>query len=142
MDLIEIYCLLFTDTLVSNLAFITPGEIIFYTMKKFGLYNHYLVILISTLGFTMSIFLNYVFGIICYKILLPFSKEESRNIQLRIQNIRSSWYIPLILPLIAMPFLGKFIVLFAGLCRIPLPMTATIGVIAKFMYYSFSYIIL
>ncbi|MDC0864912.1 DedA family protein, partial [Rickettsiaceae bacterium] len=118
MDQVEIYLLLFTDTLVSNLVFITTPELIFHTMKKFGLHNGYLVVSISSLAFTISIFLNYLFGIICYKILLPFSKEESKIIEQRVSNIRNNKYTPLVLICAAIPFWGKFIILFAGLCRV------------------------
>jgi len=137
MNLTEIYLLLFTDTLVSNLAINTSAELVIHSMKIFNSYNPYTIIVVSTISFALASSINYLLGIICHKVLAPLANDEIALSQNKIEQIRRSKYFLLLLLLSAAPFFGKFVLVFAGFCRINLILTITIAVFAKLVYYSY-----
>ena len=143
MDQLEIYLLLFTDSLVSNFAFNNSTELAIFSMKIFQeLYNTYFVVPIATLASAIAFSANYALGIACYKILTPTNTEEPNpEKSKRIESIRKTKLLPILLILSASPFFGKFIILFAGFCRVPFARTIIIGTLAKFVYYVVSYAI-
>lgn len=137
MSLAETYFLLFTDTLVNNLAFNTSSEVMIEVMRVFGNHELSIIILVATAAFTIAGIINYIFGKTVYKILIP----TSQNIELstkRLQQIQSSRYLPLFLMLSATPFFGKFILLLAGFCQIRFMLAITIASFARFGYYIYS----
>lgn len=137
MNLTEMYLLLFTDTLVTNLAINTSAELVIHSMKIFNSYNHYLIILVSTISFAFASSINYLLGLICHKVLAPLTNEDVVSSQNKIEQIRRSRYLLLFLALSAVPFFGKFILVFAGFCRINLSLTIAITVFSKLVYYSY-----
>ena len=134
MNLIEIYTLLFADTIVSNFAFNTSEELAIYSMRVFGLYNPYIVIAVAALAFFIACCINYVLGIICYRVLSPLNSEENTE-NIKIDIVRNSKYLPLLLMLSAVPFFGKFVVLFAGFCKVRPILAIGISGLAKLVYY-------
>ena len=143
MNHLEIYLLLFTDTLVSNFAFNNSTELAVFSMKVFGFYNPYIVIFTASAAVAIAYCANYLLGIACYKILAPMNNDESgADNSKRIEAIRASKFLPLIILLSGVPFFGKFVILFAGFCRIPFFMTIALGTLAKFIYYIITYLIL
>jgi membrane protein YqaA with SNARE-associated domain len=143
MDQLEIYLLLFTDTFVSNFAFSNTTELALFSMKIFGVYNPYIVILTASGAIALVYLTNYILGMVCYKILSPLNEEEGRaNNSKKIEAIRSNKFLPLILLLSGVPFFGKFIILFAGFCRVRLLLAISIGTFAKLVYYTVNYLIL
>lgn len=137
MNLTEIYLLLFTDTLVSNLAINPSSELVIYSMKIFNSYNPYIIIAVAAVSFSIATCINYLLGMICHKILAPLKDEEASSSQNKIGQIRRSNYLFLLLTLSAIPFFGKFILVFAGFCRVNFSLTITIAVIVKLAYYSY-----
>lgn len=135
MNPLEIYTLLFTDTLVSNFAFNASSEMATSSMKIFGLHDPYIVVMVAALAFSVSCCINYVLGIICYKILSPLNSEENKE-NIKIDLVRNSKYLPLLLLLSAVPFFGKFIILFAGFCKVRPMLAICIGSLAKLVYYA------
>ena len=144
MDQLEIYLLLFTDSLVSNFAINNSTELAIFSMKIFSsLYNPYIVLATATCAVVVAFSANYLLGNACYKILAPMNAEESnQDNSKRIEAIRRSKLLPIILLLSGIPFFGKFIILFAGFCRVPFFKTIIIGSFGKFIYYSIIYLIL
>ncbi|CAN0577544.1 unnamed protein product [Ectocarpus sp. 12 AP-2014] len=144
MNQLEIYLLLFTDTLVSNFAINNSTKLAISSMKTFsGLYNPYIVLITATCAVITSFSANYVLGIACYKILAPMNAAESnKGNSEKIEVIRNLKLLPFILLLSGAPFFGKFVILFAGFCRIPFIKTIIIGSIAKFIYYAITYLLL
>ena len=136
MDILETYILLFTDTLVSNFAFNISTELAIHSMKIFGLYNSYLIILTASLAFMFAGCINYLLGILCYKILSPLSSREVAGGNINTEKMRRSKYLPLFLMLGGVPFFGKFITLFAGFCKVNPALTITVCTSARFTYYS------
>ena len=136
MNPLETYILLFTDTLVSNLAINSSYELVIHSMKIFGQYNSYLIIFVASSAFAVSCLANYLLGIICFRILSPLSPKESET-AIRTEKIRDNKYLPLLLLLSAFPFFGKFVILIAGFCKTRLLLTIIIAALAKFVYYSF-----
>jgi membrane protein YqaA with SNARE-associated domain len=136
MDLNETYTLLFTDSLVSNFAINFSDELVIHSMKVFGSYNPYLMVLVASFAFLLSACVNYVFGILCYNILKPFQPEEEGASKINPERVRSHKYLILILMLSAVPFFGKFVMLFAGFCRVPPLLTISIGSASRLIYYS------
>jgi membrane protein YqaA with SNARE-associated domain len=118
MNKTEIYSLLFTDTLVANLAFTPSAEVAIYTMKIFNNYNNYLIIIITASAFFIASCINYALGMACYKILAPFNAQERKLSLSRIEQLRNSKYLFLFLALGAVPFFGKFVSFAAGFCRV------------------------
>ena len=136
MDLLEIYTLLFTDTLVSNFAFNFSTELAFHSMKTFGLYNPYLVILVASVAFMASACINYAFGILCHNILMPFKSDTKEQSKINPDKIRNHKYLIVILMLSALPFFGKFIMLFAGFCKVRPLLAISVGSGARLLCYS------
>jgi membrane protein YqaA with SNARE-associated domain len=137
MNLTEMYLLLFTDTLVTNLAINTSSELVINSMKIFNSYNPYAIILVSTTSFALASSINYLLGIICHKVLSPLTNEDIVSSQSKIEQIRRSRYLLLFLALSAVPFFGKFVLVFAGFCRINLSLTIAIVIFSKLVYYSY-----
>lgn len=136
MDTLETYILLFTDTLVSNFAFNISTELAVHSMKIFGLYNSYLIILTASLAFMIAGCINYLLGILCYKILSPLSSGAAAKNNINTEKMRRSKYLPLLLMLGGVPFFGKFIMLFAGFCRVNPVLAIAVCTGARFIYYS------
>jgi membrane protein YqaA with SNARE-associated domain len=134
MSLVETYFLLFTDTLVNNLAFNVSSEVMIEVMSVFGNYEISIIILVATLAFTIAGIINYIFGKAVYKILIPTSQNSELSAK-RLQKIQNSRYLPLFLMLSAIPFFGKFILLLAGFCQIRFVLAITIASFARFGYY-------
>lgn len=129
MGQFEAYSLLFTDILVSNLIFIGTTDIAFGSMQIFGNYNRWLIILVAIFGYMLSTGINYLFGIVCYKILAPTSINKAHL-------FNNNKYLPLILALSCIPFFGKFIVLFAGFCKVRFRTVFFIATSSKLAYYA------
>ena len=136
MTLFETYTLLFVDTLVSNFAFNSSTEIAINAMKIFDSYNAYLVILVASVAFILASSINYIFGMACYKILSPLKSEEGESLNDRTEQMRHSPYLPLFLMISALPFFGKFIMLFAGFCNVRPLKALAISSGSRLVYYS------
>jgi len=136
MTQFEIYLLLFTDVLTANFAFNTSSEIVLDTMKLFGNYHKPLMLLVALIAYAFSIGINYILGVICYKILTPLG-EEQNQLNAKINSIKNFKLLPIIIAISFLPFFGKFIVLLTGFCRIKFKMVLLISVITKLVYYSF-----
>lgn len=136
MSLFEMYSLLFTDTLVSNFAFNISTELALHSMKIFGLYNSYLVTMVASLAFMLAACINYGLGILCYNILSPLKSEENNASSINTDKMRRNKYLPIFLMLSALPFFGKFIMLFAGFCKVRPILAISIGSLSRLIYYS------
>lgn len=136
MTQFEIYLLLFTDVLTANFAFNTSSEIVLDTMKLFGNYHKPLMLLVALIAYAFSIGINYILGVVCYKILTPLG-EEQNQLNAKINSIKNFKLLPIIIAISFLPFFGNFIVLIAGFCRIKFKMVLLISVITKLVYYSF-----
>jgi|GEM_PF-877606 membrane protein YqaA with SNARE-associated domain len=136
MTQFEIYLLLFTDVLTANFAFNTSSEIVLDTMKLFGNYHKPLMLLVALIAYAFSIGINYILGVVCYKILTPLG-EEQNQLNAKINSIKNFKLLPIIIAISFLPFFGKFIVLLTGFCRIKFKMVLLISVITKLVYYSF-----
>ena len=136
MDLIETYALLFTDSLVSNFAINFSDELVIHSMKVFGSYDSYLIVIVASFAFLISACINYIFGVLCHNILAPFRPQEEGASKINPEQIRSHKYLILMLMLSAIPFFGKFVILFAGFCRVPPMLAIFVGSASRLVYYS------
>ena len=136
MTQFEIYLLLFTDVLTANFAFNTSSEIVLDTMKLFGNYHKPLMLLVALIAYAFSIGINYILGVVCYKILTPLG-EEQNQLNAKINSIKNFKLLPIIIAISFLPFFGKFIVLLTGFCRIKFKIVLLISVITRLVYYSF-----
>ncbi len=132
----EVYFLLFTDVLVSNFAFNISYEIIFDSMKIFESYDIKLMIAVSMIAYSISIFINYLLGNVSRNILAPSDKEEKPNISF-MEYVKNFKFLPIIIALSAIPFFGKFIIFFLGMCRVNLRQLFFIAISTKLIYYVF-----
>ena len=134
MGQFETYLLLFTDVLTSNFAFNISSELVLDTMQIFGNYNKHLMLLVATAAYMFSICINYIFGTICYKILAP-SNQKAPELNSKIEYIRNSRFLLVIIAVSCLPFFGKFIILFSGFCQINFKKTLITSLFAKLIYY-------
>lgn len=137
MDHTEIYALLFTDTLTSNLAINISGELVLPSMKVFGNYDNFQILLVALAAYCIAICLNYVLGILCFKVLSPINSRDVENSKRVLDKIKNSKAIYLLLILSAVPFFGKFILVFLGFLRFRCSHTLLLGGIMKLLYLSY-----
>ena len=107
MSQFEIYLLLFTDVLTANLAFNTSSEIVLDTMNLFGNYHKQLMLSVALIAYVFSIGINYILGVACYKILSP-AKEEQIQLNTKINNIKNSKLLAVIIAIDFLPFFTIF----------------------------------
>ncbi len=135
MDKIEAYALLFTDSFFSNLVFSISDELVLYTMRYFGNYDNAAILAVVIAANILAICANYLLGIVLGNIL---SKPAST-----LKFIESlSKYNIIFLPLVVIPFCGKFIPVMAGLFRINFVKTLVVTTLAKACYYYISLLVL
>lgn len=137
MNQLESYSLLLSDSFFTNLAIDTSTELIVHTMKTFGNYNPILIIVIATIGFMLASIVNYFFGKIIFKVVAPSNKQKHTEMVDRTQSVRNSKLLPYILLISAIPFWGKFIILYSGFCNIRFSYMLSIVTLAKLAYYSY-----
>lgn len=137
MNHTEIYALLFTDTLTSNLAINISTELVLPSMKIFGNYNNFQILLVTLAAYCVAICLNYVLGILCFKVLSPINSRDVEHSKMVLDRFKNSQAIYLLLMLSAVPFFGKFIVVFLGFLRLRFAHTLLLGGGVKLLYLSY-----
>lgn len=137
MNQLETYSLLLSDSFFANLAIDTSTEFVIHTLKIFDNYEPIPVIIIATAGFFLASLVNYFFGKIVFKIVAPNDKVKHAAMIDRMDYIRQLRVLPLILLSSAVPFFGKFVVLFAGFCNIRFTYVISITTFAKLGYYTY-----
>jgi CBS domain-containing protein len=65
------------------------------------------------------------------------AKEEQNQLNTKINSIKNSKLLAVIIAISFLPFFGKFIVLFSGFCRIKFKTVLIISILTKLVYYSF-----
>jgi membrane protein YqaA with SNARE-associated domain len=101
-------------------------------LKYCGVWLLYLI-----LAYCIAICLNYVLGILCFKVLSPINSRDVEHSKMVLDRFKNSKIIYLLLMLSVVPFFGKFIVLFSGFCRIKFKTVLIISILTKLVYYSF-----
>lgn len=146
MNFHENYALLFTDSFTSNLVFRFTSEMALHTMKIFAHYDPFKLILVASVANCCAYIINYIFGVVVFKILRPNSHDmhshSARLSRERINIFKKSKWIPLFLILAILPFFGKFVLLFAGLVRLDFIKTIMITSSVKILYYIYFILIL
>jgi membrane protein YqaA with SNARE-associated domain len=105
------------------------------SMRIFGTYNTYSVIATASSAYLISIIINYFMGKIFYNILS--GKESDQPVTYpRIIEFRKFRYLLAFAALSAIPFFGKFVILFSGFCQINLLRIISFGIITKVIFYS------
>ncbi|MBN8511700.1 MAG: hypothetical protein J0L79_01530 [Rickettsiales bacterium] len=137
MNHTEIYALLFTDTLTSNLAINISTELVLPSMKIFGNYHNFQILLVTFAAYCIAICLNYVLGILCFKVLSPINSRNVEHSKMVLDKFKNSKAIYLLLILSAVPFFGKFIVVFLGFLRLRFSYTLLLGGAMKLLYLSY-----
>lgn len=137
MDHTEIYALLFTDTLTSNLAINISTELVLPAMKIFGNYSNFQILLVTLAAYCTAICFNYVLGVLCFKVLAPINSRDVEHSRMVLDKLRNSKIIYLLLMLSVVPFFGKFIVVFLGFLRLRFSHTLLLGGVMKLLYLSY-----
>lgn len=135
LEKLEQYLLLLSDSFFSNLAIDTQTETAIHTMQVFGNYNSLAMIAFAITGFFGAILVNYFFGTVLYKIFAPSNEERLKESNGRIEKLKSSKLLPFILLFSAQPIFGKFVLSFAGFCRIRFLYMLSICILAKLSYF-------
>lgn len=134
MNKTESYSLLFTDSLIGNLAINPSSEFIIYSMKMFATYNAAIMFIIVLCASFASITLNYFFGKILKKIFDNSVATKLNANQKTAEGIFNKYYI-LFLILSVVPICGKFIQLAAGVFNVRYARVITICMLLKAIYY-------
>ena len=134
MNKVESYSLLFTDSLIGNLAINPTSEFVVHSMKAFANYDVSLMFLIVVCASFISITLNYLFGKILKNIL---SISASNAINAKQKNISAIFnkYNILFLLLSIVPFCGKFVQVVAGVFDLKYIRVITLCMLFKTIYY-------
>lgn len=136
MPLLEVYLLLLTDTLTSNIIISVHEELILYTMLMFGSYNKLLILVIVVIASMFATSVNYFFGRILLNIFY-YTKDQQKLVrhQLFVQFFQKYSHILLIFTVVHM--WGKFILLVAGFTKINFSKVLGITTLAKICYYMY-----
>ena len=135
MNQIEVYTLLFTDSLVSNLVISLDRELIFHTMKVFGDHNKVAIVLTSTTASIFANCINYFLG----RVLFNFFYLTKNNVGNRVYDAYSQFiarYYVFVLMLSIIPFWGKFIILLTGFTKVNFFRVIGISGLMKLCYYT------
>lgn len=116
MNKIEAYTLLFTDSLVGNLAVSFNKEFVVHSMNLLGGYDPLIMLIICNLANILAIILNYFFGKVLFNIA-NYTKEKIFYLRYnQLKAIFTKYYIIFLL-LSTVPFFGKIIYVIAGFCN-------------------------
>ncbi|MGI4776440.1 MAG: hypothetical protein ACRYE9_05975 [Janthinobacterium lividum] len=134
MDKVESYLLLFTDSLVGNLALNPKGEFVIYTMNLLGCYNKKYMIFIVIAAALVSTCTNYLIGKVLTRILVSYvSCVPQRRNNLVVKYLLK--YNIFLLILAFLPNYGKFIQVFAGFFDYGIAKVLITSILSKFIYY-------
>lgn len=134
MNRTESYSLLFTDSLIGNLAINPSSEFIIYSMKMFANYNTVAMFTILLCANFVSITLNYYFGKILKKIFNNSAVTKLSDNQKTAKNLFNRYYI-LFLILSVVPICGKFVQVVAGVFDVKYSRVITTCMLLKAIYY-------
>ncbi len=106
-------------------------------MKIWGNYDNLYILLAATLGVSIGMLMDYMMGIVLYKIFLKYNNDE--NTVARYEKIKGLFnkYGNNILCLSFVPYLGKFIPLIAGFTKYSPARTLILSIFSKACYYFF-----
>ena len=135
--MIELYTLLFTDTLFANLVVSTSKEVVLESMHTFGYYDGRVVSVLVSSAWLFSVGINYFFGRVLHNIL----RIESVNFINRTEKVmtvinRDPIFVYTLLGLLSItPNVGKFVPLFAGFVKSDFRPVAISSFLMKSLYY-------
>ncbi len=135
MDLLENYSLLLTDSVFANTVFYGGKEMAFDIMHDLGGYDPIIMVIVATLGYAVSVLINYWFGRILYKIY-----DSSIDNKDAVQNYKSlkqgsQKYGAIILCFNMIPAIGPFLPVLASFLHFGLKRTLLFTIISRFSYY-------
>jgi membrane protein YqaA with SNARE-associated domain len=134
MNKVESYSLLFTDSLISNLAINPSSEFVIYSMKAFANYDNTLIFVIAVAASFISITLNYFFGKVL-KNILNISPSTSVNTKQKTAAAFFNKYYIFFLALSVIPVCGKFVQVIAGVFDVKYSRVISICMFLKTIYY-------
>lgn len=134
MNSYEAYSFLFSDSLFSNLALNAHDEVAVNTMSILGTYDIFYIFSVALLGSTISVLINYFFGMVAYKIYTFSQDVEMHNRYARISGFFIKYGVFVLLLSAIQPF-GRFIILLSGFTRFGIVRTMLIAFPMKVMYY-------
>ncbi|RYE05915.1 MAG: hypothetical protein EOP33_01500 [Rickettsiaceae bacterium] len=135
MDKIESYLLLFTDSLVGNLAINPKKEFIVHTMNFLGCYDKKYILLITILATIISTLVNYLIGKLLLKLSIPYLTADSQKRNKPVLELLLK-YDTIILMLVFLPNYGKFIQVFAVFFGSSFKKILFISMLSKLIYYT------
>ena len=135
MDYFENYSLLFADSVFANTVFYGGQEMALNIMNSLGGYDKKIMFLVATLGYAMSVLINYWFGKILFKIYNSsidnqVAAENYKSMQEGMQ--RFGW---LMLCFNMVPAIGPFLPVLASFINFGIKKTLFFAAIARMVYY-------
>ena len=135
MNYIENYSLLFTDSLFANTVFYGDTEMVLDVMISVGGYDKIMMFLSATLGYAVSVLVNYWFGRVLFKIYNssidnPIAAENYKSMQEGMQKF--GW---LMLCFNMVPAIGPFLSVIASFIDFGIKRTLFFAVVARMVYY-------
>ena len=135
MNQIEVYTLLFTDSLVSNLVISLDRELIFHTMKVFGDHNKVAIVLTSTTASIFANCINYFLGRVLFNFFYLTKNNVGNRVYVAYSQFIARYYV-FVLMLSIIPFWGKFIILLTGFTKVNFFRVIGISGLMKLCYYT------
>lgn len=133
MNKLESYSLLFTDVLFENLAINPNAEFIIHSMKIFGGFNNWLILITSLSGAIISIIMNYFIGKILRKIIV-IPKAIKNNQDNKVSNMLIKYWLLFLIPSV-FPLYSKFAQVVVGFYGVRMSRILSICLITKLIYY-------
>lgn len=131
----SVYSLLFTDSLLGNLAVNLDGELIVHSTIIFN-NNNLLTLTIATIASLLAIIINYLCGRILSRIFVHLSAARSYN-NFRLFAQFFSKYSIFLLCLTIFPLGSKYIPLIAGFAKTNFWRVLFISTLVKLCYYTY-----
>jgi membrane protein YqaA with SNARE-associated domain len=134
MDNIELYKILFFDSLRAGLFFTVDYEYAIWVILSFKKLSNIWAICIVALGYSVSIVLNYLFGLLLYKISFKYSSKATEERYIKIMIYAKKYIFFLVLLTILKGF-GKSIFVFLGFLNFNILSILITGTLIKVIYY-------
>lgn len=132
MDSLQAYIKLLNDSILGSLMFIPDSACVGDIMVKFGLYNPYIILLVSLFGSIVAVSINWIIGSLIRKLNIFSSREDTLKNYEMFFNTKGKW----ILLLSMIPIWGALFTTAAGVLRFSFFHFLILVIFSKFIGFS------
>ena len=132
----ELYYTLFIDSLLSHLLFFLDSEYVIWVVNLFESDSKVFLLLFSVLGFVLASIINYVIGLLIYKISSRFFSNVHDARYKNIKIVLDKYYFIVLLTLL-LPGIQRFTFILFGFYQIKPNKILIFGTCIKLIYYMY-----